>query len=282
MKKKIICYRKIDSTNTECRRLLEKNYSCALSGTVVAASLQTAGRGRLGRAFFSPEGNGVYFSLIYFPRTTVTDAALFTVSAAVAVRRAICGLSGKDALIKWVNDIYIGGKKVCGILTEGVMSPSGSVDAVIIGVGINLFADRGLPEELKDKAGTVFSSVEEAGCLMPEVSCFKKGVFLPAHSGLQTEHLSPEDIFSPFQAAFVDQISENILSILDSEENIIDEYRKYSMLTGKKVSVSPVIGQNGADFDAEVIDITKNGGLLVKLSDGSTKELSSGEVTLHQ
>lgn len=122
-----------DSTNRVAKELARQG---APHGTAVLAERQTAGRGRLGRAFFSPEG-GLYLSVILRPQCKPEDLALMTPMAAVAVCRALEQICGISPGIKWVNDLYLGGKKLCGILCEGCG------DAVIVGIGLNLYTPEG-------------------------------------------------------------------------------------------------------------------------------------------
>jgi BirA family biotin operon repressor/biotin-[acetyl-CoA-carboxylase] ligase len=105
----------VTSTNSVLKDLAAGG---AREGTVVAAITQTAGRGRFGRSFYSPADSGVYFSVLLRPGVGAPDATLLTTAAAVAVARAVEDVTGAPARIKWVNDVYCGGKKVCGILTE--------------------------------------------------------------------------------------------------------------------------------------------------------------------
>ena len=122
----------IDSTNLEAKRL-------ALNGaqdTLIVATRQTAGRGRLGRSFHSPAGTGAYFSLLYTPHTPMDTAVTVTCASSVAVMRAIRHLTGKQAGIKWVNDLYLDGKKICGILCESVCVEE--TLRIIVGIGINI------------------------------------------------------------------------------------------------------------------------------------------------
>lgn len=128
-----------DSTNRVAKELARQG---APHGTAVLAERQTAGRGRLGRAFFSPEG-GLYLSVILYPQCPPEDRVLMTPMAAVAVCRALEQVCGISPGIKWVNDLYLGGKKLCGILCEGCG------DAVIVGIGLNLYTpEGGFPAEI--------------------------------------------------------------------------------------------------------------------------------------
>ena len=140
-----------ESTNNIARALATegaREYTCILSRR------QTGGRGRKGRSFFSYDG-GIYISLILRPDITPQQSLFITVAAASAAAEAIGEFSGKNALIKWVNDIYIDGKKVCGILTEGNIVEN-RLDFAVLGIGINLFGKKNLfPDDIKDIAGYI-------------------------------------------------------------------------------------------------------------------------------
>ncbi len=147
----------VDSTN---RIAKEKGFLGVPDGTVIVAQAQTAGRGRLGRSFFSPGGSGIYMSLILRCGESALDALEITTRAAVSVARVLERHSGRDAKIKWVNDIYMEGKKVSGILTEGVLSGD-RLSFAVLGIGINLSVPRGgFSPEIKDIAGAVFHDGE--------------------------------------------------------------------------------------------------------------------------
>ena len=138
-----------DSTNLRAQEWLAVgNRGAAL----FAAEKQTSGRGRLGRTFHSPAGSGVYFSLTYPMRRSLDETVGVTCAAAVAVMRTIRACSGKQTEIKWVNDLFLNGKKVCGILAEAVSV--GSETSIVVGIGINLrTAD--FPPELEAVAGSI-------------------------------------------------------------------------------------------------------------------------------
>lgn len=148
--------RSVDSTNAVLRLLAEQG---APEGTAVIANAQTSGRGRYGRVFLSPADTGVYLSLLLRPvRDNPRQAVMLTAAAAVALCRAIELAGGGAPQIKWVNDIYLRGKKVCGILTEGAFSlETGAPEYMVVGVGINAYAPKeGFPEELSGKAGALW------------------------------------------------------------------------------------------------------------------------------
>ncbi len=144
----------IDSTNTEARRMVQGGFS---GDALLVAHAQTSGRGRMGRSFYSPAETGAYFSILHTLNTPLYDAVAITSAASVAVMRAIRNLTGVQTEIKWVNDLYYNGKKVCGILTEAVST--GESTHVIVGIGINLnTAD--FPTELTGIAGSLGTRID--------------------------------------------------------------------------------------------------------------------------
>ncbi len=261
-REQISVYEQLDSTNAELLRRMEAasalrdvDGSLTADGrnlhlSVVVAASQTAGRGRVGRSFYSPEGTGIYFSLLYAPRGGVKDPAAYTVTAAVGVCRAIEALYGVQAQIKWVNDVYVHSRKVCGILTEGFSRPgTGIVEAAIIGIGINIVVDETkFPSDAAAKAGGILD-------------------------GGRIEGLS--------RARLLARAVKETLAPLAAGEDVVPEYRRRSLLLGKKVMVSPLAGTADERYEAEAIAVTDDAGLLVELADGSRRVLRSGEVTLH-
>ena len=131
----------VSSTNTLLRQRAEEG---APEGLVLAAVEQTAGKGRQGHSFFSPPDTGLYLSLLLRPKLSAQDALLLTTCAAAAVALAIEACAGVEAQIKWVNDVFCRGKKVCGILTEAALDlESGGLQYAIVGMGVNLFPPAG-------------------------------------------------------------------------------------------------------------------------------------------
>ena len=248
---RVFVYQKIDSTNTEAkRRLAEASDVRSLNHTVIVSSSQTAGRGRLGRAFYSPDGSGLYLSIIYAPNEKIESPALLTATAAVGVCRALKAVYDADAKIKWVNDIFMRGKKVCGILTEGFTDfERGGISCAVVGIGVNI-AVQDFPKEIAAVATSVLDDKDA-----------------------DTKR-------SALSAAIVN----NVLSIYASGKKgfarAMEEYRGRSLLTGKAVTIYPVV--NGADsYDAQVIGVGDDAKLIVKTEDGKERFLDSGEVTLH-
>ena len=154
----------IDSTNTEAKRMAVDGFR---GDALLVAHTQTAGRGRMGRSFYSPAQTGAYFSILHTLNTPLCDAVAITSAASVAVMRAIRTLTGIQTDIKWVNDLYYNGKKICGILTEAVSAGEGT--HVIVGIGINLdTAD--FPDELAMIAGALDAKID-ASALIAEIYC---------------------------------------------------------------------------------------------------------------
>lgn len=259
----IIFHPVIDSTNTEASRILDEVYGregsfSSCHKDIIWTQKQTAGRGRLNRPFFSPE-SGAYMSFIYCPseknfKDSVLDPAIFTATAAVSVCRAIKNLYNKECSIKWVNDIYVGPKKVCGILTEGkIDGKKNRIGALVIGIGVNIWTpENNFPPEIRDRAGSVLSSSDEANNVTPEM--------------------------------LVSEIARETFSVYDNPELIKDymrEYKARSNLLGKKIFVTPVINQTEGKYEACVQDITEDARLVVQDLNGEIRLLSSGEVTLH-
>ena len=151
--------RSTESTNDDTKELAR---SGAVDGTVVVASGQSRGKGRRGRSFFSPEGCGVYLSMLVREPRIPNNPLMLTVAAAVAVSRAIKQVCGLDASIKWVNDVYLNRKKVCGILTEAETNlDTGLPQWAVVGIGINVYEPpEGWPAELADKVGALTVEVK--------------------------------------------------------------------------------------------------------------------------
>ena len=230
-------YDSIDSTNTQAKRLLAEGLQ---GNALLAANEQTAGRGRQGRSFYSPKNTGIYYSYVFHPQKTLADAVFITTAAAVSVVRAIERVSTLKPQIKWVNDVYLGGKKVCGILTEAVSDfESGALESVIVGIGINVNT-ASFPAELRDKA-----------------------------AGLGDASIT--------RAALLNAAVEELIKVAQDLENpaIMEDYRRHSAVIGKEISFI----QNGVTTKATAVEIDDKGALVVKTQQGLTT-LSSGEITL--
>ncbi len=146
-----------DSTNRQMRAMAEAG---APEGAALFALSQTAGRGRLGRSFFSPAGSGLYFSVLLRPQG-IADGLKITAAAGVAVAEAVQEVLGLELSIKWVNDLYYQNKKVCGILAESALDGKGGFAWCVLGIGLNVFAPEGGFGELQKIAGALLEERQE-------------------------------------------------------------------------------------------------------------------------
>ncbi len=229
----------IDSTNS-CL------YSRGLSGESDDCALlsfeQTNGRGRSGRNFFSPKDTGLYLSLLLHPKAPVSECTKLTTMMAVAVALSLEELKSPSISIKWVNDLYIGSRKVAGILTE--CSPqivNGIPSFVVCGVGVNVYApDGGFPQDIENRAGYVFDRTDE-------------------------------DI----RRKLASKIIENFEELYHNREqcDYFDEYEKRLFILGQTVNIL-----NGPKV--KVLSLNRDYSLKVLFDDGHTEDLSSGEVSL--
>lgn len=229
----IIVFDEIDSTNSEAKRLKK-------DGVVIIANSQTAGRGRLGRSFYSPQNCGIYMSIVLEPDFLEDECVFITTAASVLVLKAIERATGKTPLIKWVNDLYLNNKKICGILTEAVYdAKSEKIEHIIIGIGINCF-DFELPDDISHIAGTLMGK---------DFSVSRERIIA--------------EIIKEFQT----------ISQVVKDKSFISEYKKKSMVLGKEIEV---IGKGLAT----AIDIDQKGGLIVRYKNGEMYTLNSGEISI--
>lgn len=154
----------IDSTNTEAKRRIAAGDH---RRQLIVAEQQTAGRGRLGRSFYSPAFTGLYMTLTLGEPETLKDGTMLTIAAATATALAIENATGEKTDIKWVNDIYMRGRKVCGILCEAVTDEHGTV-TVLAGIGVNVTTEH-FPEDILQKAGTLPGAADR-GLLAAEIA----------------------------------------------------------------------------------------------------------------
>ncbi|MFQ9792534.1 MAG: biotin--[acetyl-CoA-carboxylase] ligase [Acutalibacteraceae bacterium] len=215
-------------------------------GTVVLAEEQTAGRGRMGRSFHSPAGSGIYMSFILRPNLTSNDAVLITTAASVAVARAIEEVTHIRTGIKWVNDVYMNGKKICGILTEALTDfESGGIESIILGIGINFStAVSSFPENIQQKVDSLFHE-KPAGITRNQIAAAVINHVLCLCNQLQ-------------------------------DRSFIAEYKARSIVLGKDIEV--IQGTNSEK--ATAIDIDENGGLMIEKQDGTITSLHSGEISI--
>lgn len=240
---KLHVYKELGSTNTTAKAMANDQ---APHGTVVIAEHQTAGKGRLGRSFYSPDAQGIYLSVILRLNESTDISMLVTSAAAVAVCRAIREVAGIESQIKWVNDVYIEGKKVCGILTEASMDfESRQLDYLVLGIGINV-TERDFPPEICDVA-----------------------------TSLSHHCASPVDR-SRLIGALLNEL-EAVISTLPSR-GFLAEYRERSFLLGERINV--ITAKETQPGTALSVD--DSGHLLVRMDTGELRTLSSGEVSVRK
>ncbi len=243
----IFVLKTVGSTNAYLRELAQKGAS---EGTLVVSSEQTCGQGRRGRTFFSPADTGLYMSVLLRPKVAVNEAVKITSAAAVAVCAALERVCGASPEIKWVNDIYINGKKAAGILTEAAFDmENGALDYAVLGIGINVYPpENSFPEELSDIAGAV----------------------LEKRTG---------DLRNRLAAAVYEQFMQLYALLPDS--GYLDEYRKRLMWRGEQIFV--LSGADGKDkTPAVLVDVDENCALKVRYENGSCGAVSSGEISIRR
>ncbi|MDD4172340.1 MAG: biotin--[acetyl-CoA-carboxylase] ligase [Syntrophomonas sp.] len=156
-RKHYLYYREIDSTNNQARRLASKGYP---EGTVVVAETQTAGRGRRGRTWYSPHGQGIYMSLILRPMLPLKEISRVSILTAVAIAETLAAELGLPARIKWPNDIFINGRKIAGILSEAVTDID-SVEYIVVGIGLNISNQiEAFPADFRSAATSILAEYE--------------------------------------------------------------------------------------------------------------------------
>lgn len=237
----------VTSTNTVLRELAATKTEKYPEGYVLVAEQQTAGKGRLGRTFHSPANHGVYFSLLLHPGEKSVNAPLITAAAAVAAAKAIEDIIGVKVGIKWVNDLFYGDKKVCGILTEASFAvESGMIESAVLGIGINITSPKeGFPEEISQVA----TALQSTDCAVDNQRSRLIGRTL--------------DYFWDYY--------ENLAG-----REFLNEYRQKSIVLGRDINV--------ISFDnstpAKALEIDDDCGLIVRLENGEIKRLNSGEVSI--
>ena len=235
-------FKTLPSTNTYLKELAS---SGAAEGKVIVCEQQTSGRGRLGRSFFSPQSTGIYMSILLRPNLTSDNAVQITTLAAVAVCEAIEMLSGKKAEIKWVNDIYIEGKKVCGILTEASFSmENGGLEYVVLGIGINVYRPGGdFPSEISHIASSVFDT--DIGDTRNQLTAEVLNRILHYYQNFSQKEFTPK-------------------------------YKERSFVIGRKIAVVEPNNQ----YLAKAIDIDDHCRLIIQTADGTKKTISTGEISI--
>ena len=240
MKYFLVRHKEIDSTNSEAKRYVHDGGSLPV---LIFSETQTEGRGRMGRSFYSLDDRGVYMTVVL--KAPVDDAFLrVTALAGVCAVESLRELFGVKLKIKWVNDLYIYGKKAGGILTESFFV--GDERYIAVGFGINLYTD--IPAELHDIATSIFSGPIDSYTLNTQ------------------------------RNALIDLITKKLLSALEADDlsDYMEKYRALSCVMNAPVTFI----ENGVTYSGTAFDITDSGALCVRLVDGSERTLASGEISV--
>lgn len=241
--RKIFIFDSIDSTNNYAKYLAA---SGAENGVLVTAETQTAGKGRMGRSFYSPSGGSIYMSVVLRPQTDMESSQLITSCIAVATAEAIDCVCSTDVKIKWVNDLFLGGKKICGILTEASLNfENGRLDYAVAGIGINL---KSVKNSFSQQLSEIATSIEDETGNIPD------------------------------RCRLIAEILKNIDLYMSNMEkrNFLNEYRRRSFILGKRIAVSKF----NSERMATAIGISDNAGLIVRYDDGNEETLNSGEARI--
>lgn len=236
-------YQSLPSTNTAIKQAAQQGKE---EGFVVIAQQQTQGKGRLGRSFYSPADSGIYFSVLLRPKISLEDSVLLTTAAAVAVVRAIKQVTGKQASIKWVNDVFLNSKKICGILTQASVDfESGMLQYAALGIGLNIFKPKDGFGEIENIADSIFPS-----------------------------NIINKDIKARLSAYILNEFFKIYRQL--PGRDFLQYYKEHCFIINKKIQVI------NADkkFSATAVDINDKAHLIVKLNDGTLMELPSGEISI--
>lgn len=243
----VFVYDTIDSTNTQARRHLQQGISAP---HLVVAHQQTDGRGRLGRSFHSPQGSGLYMTLVFDSSAPLERLTSVTPVAAVATAEAISQVCGKEVSVKWVNDLYLEGKKVCGILTEAVTFAGGH--HIMVGIGINI-TTRDFPKGMRNPAGAVLGDNDPPVDQSRLCACIVQRFM---------ESVSPE------KAA-----------------NCLASYRKRLCFTGERVICTRHFPADSEPLPPDsmegiVMGVDEDYGLILALDNGTAEVLRGGEISI--
>ena len=242
----LFCHAVVEGSTNQVAKSLAADG--AAHGTAVIADSQTGGRGRFGRSFFSPPGRGMYLSLIVRPDWPPERLSLLTILTAVTVCDAVEAVCDRRPGVKWVNDLFLDGRKICGILTELTMEgESGQAESAVIGVGVNVNGCD-FPPELQDVAGSL-------------------------------EMCAGQPIRRARLAAKVLTGLEEMLSAPQETDALaLARYRADCLTVGREVTVT----RQGIGAKGNALSVEDDGALLVRFEDGHTEAIRSGEATLRE
>ncbi len=240
----IVFLENTDSTNTFAKCLAQDGVP---ENTVVIADSQSKGRGRLDRSFLSLAGKGVYLSLILRPHFPVCEVNAVTLLSAMAVYDTVFELTGKKPHIKWPNDIYLNGKKICGILTESTLKADATVDYIVVGIGVNILHGRDdFPDELSGIATSLLVETEKY-CDRAE-----------------------------FTARLLENFDKYYKSFPENKAEMLCDYSQRLCWLNEKVRVIEL----EKSYEAILLGIDENGYLEVMTSDGTGKKVIGGEISI--
>ena len=241
--RELFIYDSVESTNDIAKNLASQG---AADGTAVIADMQTCGRGRLGRSFVSPSGTGIYMSVVMRPEFCIELAPMITAAAACAAAEAVEKLCGADIRIKWVNDLWLNGRKICGILTEASLGHEmKKLEYAVIGIGVNVLSVR---EQFDLELGRIATSVED-------------------ETGIKINR-------NRLCAEILNQLDKYMTAVED--KSFLGEYRRRELLTGHDITAN--VGDEQLVGKAVGIDDSAN--LIIELPDGELRHLGSGEANL--
>ena len=232
------------STNHDLKKLARQG---APHGTVIIADRQTGGHGRMGRNFHSPGGVGIYFSILLRPNCTPGDLMHLTCATAVAMCDAVEAAAGFRPGIKWTNDLVYKKRKLGGILTELGLSPKGTVDYAIIGIGINC--------------------------------CQKETDFAPDIQGIAgslSMVTGTEIDRARVAAAMMEALFHMDQKLLSGKSEILERYREDCITVGQDISLL----RGDAVRHGHALTVDDEGALVVLFPDGSVEAVNSGEVSV--
>lgn len=239
--KPLIFMQETDSTNSEIKRLVQKGYT---HGTTVVAESQNSGKGRLGRVWSSPAGTGLWFSFLLNPQIPPNQIANITLTVGLGVCKAIRNFTGIDALIKWPNDIIIGNKKLCGILTE-MSAEADRIEYAVVGIGINVNTSE-FPEKIRHKATSLFIETQKQ---IDRAKLFKNILI---------------------------EVEKYVDEYLNHSQLDVDEYKKLCVTLGREVTVT----RGKHILNGKAVSISNEGELIIKKENGEEIYVNSGEVTV--
>ena len=243
-KRDIFYFRDTDSTNVRAEDSANEG---APEGAIVVAETQSLGRGRRGRSWFSPPGDGIYVSIILRPRLSPNEAPKLTLMASVAAAETLLSLTPTSVNIKWPNDILIGGRKVAGILTE-ISADMDRIHYVIVGLGVNVnIPAESFPPEIRDSATSIFMETGRGYSRIRILQSYLES-FEAHYETFNTEGFEP----------------------------VMNRWRQLTDVMGKRITVDLI----NRTYTGVVLDVDDDGFLILQDNKGALMKIVSGDVTL--